>query len=88
MKWQVALVREHGVDFAVVVVKQSVLSGLRSTKDELVATFSLEFSRPAVLMAQDLRGVPEYYGRRDIVNFLANIFPEQLPWREFTLRAA
>jgi hypothetical protein len=85
VKGQVALVHEQGVDFAVVVVKSSVLSGPRSTQDEFVATFSIEFGCPAVLMAQDSRGVPKYYGRRDIVNFLANIFPEQLPWREFTL---
>ena len=69
-------------------MKPSVLSGPRSTQDDLVATFSVEFGCPAVLMAQDSRGVPRYFGRRDIVNFLANVLPEQLPWREFTLRAA
>lgn len=86
-KGQVALVREQGVNFAVVIVKPSVLHGPKSSKDDLVATFSLEFGAPAVLMAQDSRGVPTYYGRHDLVNWLKNVFPEQLPWREFTLAA-
>jgi hypothetical protein len=88
VKGQVALVREQGVNFAVVIVKSAVLAGPKSKKDDLVATFSVEFGGSAVLMAQDSRGVPTYYGRPDLVRFLANIFPEQLPWREFTLRAA
>jgi hypothetical protein len=86
-KGHVALVREQGVNFAVVTVKPSVLNRPKSSKDELVATFSLEFGAPAVLMAQDSRGVPTYYGRRDLVAWLSNILPEQLPWREFTLAA-
>ena len=85
-KGQVALVREQGQDFAVVVVKRHVLNS-RSASDEAVRAFSLEFGVPTVLMAQDARSVPTYYGRPDIVRFLQNIFPEQLPWREFTLAA-
>lgn len=87
MKGHVALVREQGVEFAVVIVKRHVLDN-HSQRDGAVASFSREFSRPAVLMAQDSRGTPTYYGRPDIVRFLRNISPERLPWREFTLRAA
>ena len=87
MKGQVALVREQGVEFAVVVVKRHVLNS-PSQRDEAVQAFSIEFGRPAVLMAQDSRGVPTYHGRRDIVRFLQNVLPEQLPWREFAMRAA
>lgn len=37
-------------------------------------------------MAQDSRGVPEYYGRDDIVRFLAGIPMESLPWKSWSLR--
>jgi hypothetical protein len=87
MKGHVALVREQNVEFAVVIVKPQLLRGSKSHQDEAVRAFSLEFGRPAVLMAQDSRGVPTYYGRPDLVRFLANILPEQLPWREYTIAA-
>jgi hypothetical protein len=84
MEGQVALIREQGINFAVVLVKSSVLHGAKSTKDSLVSTFSVEFGAPAVLMAQNTRGVPTYYGRSDLVDWLVNVPPERLPWREFT----
>jgi hypothetical protein len=88
MKGHVALIREQGVNFAVVVVKPSVLNGPRSTKDDLAAAYSREFSVPTVLMAQDSHGTPTYYGRRDLVQWLSNVIVDALPWREFTTRAA
>ena len=88
MKGHVALVREQGVNFAVVAVKPQVLTKPKGEKDDLVAAYSLEFDAPAVLMAQDARGRPTYYGRRDLVRFLSHVLVEQLPWREFTIRAA
>lgn len=88
MKGHVALVREQGVEFAVVAVKPHVLAKPKPQKDDLVSAYSLEFGVPAVLMAQDARGRATYYGRRDLVNFLFHVLVEQLPWREFTIRAA
>jgi len=90
MKGQVALVREQGVEFAVVLVKLQLLRGAKSEKDAAVRTWSIEFGRPAVLMAQDTRGEMEFYGRRDLSQWLANniLDPAQLPWREFTAKAA
>ncbi len=87
MKGHVALVREHGVEFAVVVVKPQVMHQGKSQKDEAVRAWTIEFEVPTVLMAQDSRGVPTYYGRPDLVRFLANHLPEQLPWREFNIAA-
>jgi hypothetical protein len=88
MKGQVALVCERGVTFAVVVVRPSVISGVKRERDEAVHAFSAEFGVPAVLMAQGSRGVPIYDGRADLVAFLAEVCAEQLPWREFEIRAA
>ena len=40
---------------------------------------------PIVLMAQNSRGVPTYYGRTDIVNFLRKVHPSRIPWKEYTV---
>src|SRR5690606_27613400 len=73
MRIQAALVREQGVRFAVVVVKRSALND-HSSRDGLRARFARVFSGvPVVLMAQDHRGTPTYYGRTDIVRFLQGV---------------
>ena len=83
MKGQVALVKEQGVRFAVVVVKQSTPQGPKHSQNESAAAFSTHFGMPTVLMAQDSRGRATYYGRPDIVRFLSHLYVEQLPWRDF-----
>jgi hypothetical protein len=88
MKGHVALVQEQDVRFAVVVVRPSVISGLKSERDDAVRAFSAEFGVPAVLMVHGSGGSPIYYGRPDLVEALADVRAEQLPWREFTMRAA
>ena len=83
MKGQVALVREQGVNLAVLVVKRHTLNN-RAECDRMIQSFSPEFDGvPVVLMEQDSRGVPTYYGRPDLVRWLQNVPPEQLPWRDF-----
>jgi hypothetical protein len=38
-----------------------------------------------VLMHQRPDGRPRYYGRPDIVRFLARISPSRLPWKSWSL---
>jgi hypothetical protein len=38
-----------------------------------------------VLMGQDSLGRPKFYGRRDIVNFLARVPLRAIPWRKYEL---
>ena len=81
--WNVALVREQGISFAVVSVRDSVLSS-GSERDQVVRAWSFELGVPAVLIgAQQHR----LYGRTDIVRFLGNVHPSRLPWRRMTLAA-
>lgn len=88
MKIQAAVVKEQGVTFAVVVVKPRVVSS-RHEAQRAAAAFTRYFpGMPIVLMAQDSRGTPTYVGRPDIVKFLANVFLESLPWKEFTFNRA
>ncbi len=85
MTFQGALIREQGVTFALVIVKQYVV------QNSLEATSTIRAFQPAfpgvpvVLMAQDYGGTPTYFGRRDIVGFLANTPLECIPWQEFTI---
>ena len=84
MRFEGALIREQGVDFAVLVVKRSVLNSA-GRAGETIGQFQLHFGRPVVLMAQDTGGIPAYSGRRDLVRFLANVPLGAIPWRRFTI---
>ena len=84
MQFEGALLREQGVKFAIVIVKQHVLNcSTQATKTS--NQFRHHFACPIVLMAQDARGVPSYRGRRDLVRFLANVPMRAIPWKKFTL---
>jgi hypothetical protein len=83
-----AVVNEQGVTFGIAVVRSSLLNR-PGTRDEAVLEFSQAFGGiPTVLMAQDGQGIPTYYGRKDIVDFLASIPMEAIPWGRYTLRSA
>ena len=84
MSFDAALVREQGVEFAVVSVKSHVLSSQSSRSDAIDAASSQFPGLPIVLMSQDSRGTPTYWGRKDIVRFLSNVPFELLPWRRFS----
>ena len=80
-----ALVREQGVNFAVVVVQQHVLRS-PTERDPLARRFATLTGTPlVVLMAQDATGRATYWGRRDLVQFLANVPHQALPWKRYQL---
>lgn len=85
VKVQAALIREQGVNFAVVVVKRHVLTAT-DQRETLRGQISQVFGAvPTVVMAQDAKGVAMYNGRRDLVSWLSNVYVESLPWKEYTL---
>lgn len=84
MRFQGAVIREQGVTFAIVIVKRQVLDN-RSEAQRTAAAFVPLFSGvPVVLMAQDGRGTPTYFGRSDIVRFMSRIPLSAVPWKEYT----
>jgi len=88
MQFEGALVQEQGQTFAIVVVKRNVGTGGDSERRKAAASFASVFPGvPIVLMWQDARGVPEYWGRPDIVKFLASIDMTRIPWQRYTLAA-
>jgi len=82
-QWEIALVKEQGISFAVASVKDSVVIN-RSQADGVIRALSLRLGQPVVLLgAQQHR----LYGRTDIVRFLRNAHPLQLPWRRMDIAA-
>lgn len=85
MRVQGAVIKEQGVTFAVVVVKQHVVSNTSAAQDAIESFTPVFGGLPIVLMAQDSRGVPTYYGRRDLSRFMASIPLRAVPWREYSI---
>lgn len=78
-----AIVKEQGVTFAIAIVRPSVLNS--PDKDEILASMSQAFDGlPTVLMGQDHNGVPTYYGRNDIVEFLADVPIDAISWSTYS----
>ena len=85
MQFEGAVIREQGITFAVVIVRKAVID-FRQQADRAIRTCSGAFpGMPVVLMAQDSRGTPTYYGRPDLSRFLANTPLGAIPWRRYTL---
>ena len=71
MRFQGAVIKEQGITFGIVVVKPSVLQTPSSRANMQrfgVQAFGI---MPIVLMAQNARGVPTYWGRKDVVGVLS-----------------
>ena len=85
MRIQGAVIKEQGVEFAIVIVKKYVVDN-KFQADKAIHDFSPFFPEiPLVLAAQDHRGRFTYYGRDDISKFLASINPSRIPWKEYTV---
>jgi len=88
MQLEAALVKEQGQTFAVVVVRSSVHAGGDRALREAAQSFRPVFPGvPIVLMWQDGRGVPTYWGRPDIVRFLSKLQFSRLPWKSWSVAA-
>lgn len=86
MQFQGAVIKEQGVTFAVVIVKPHVLNN-HVEANQLIGSYqqSVFGSIPVILMAQDSRGIPTYYGRRDIADFMSRVSLHAIPWKEYTI---
>jgi len=85
MTFQGSLITEQGITFAIVIVKPHVLNNSIEA-NRLRNSFTSVFGNaPIILMAQNNSGVPTYYGKPDIVKFLANISPSRIPWKQYTI---
>lgn len=72
-----AIIKEQGVTFAVVCVKESVIRNTFEAQ-RTVAAFQSEFGMPATLWGDKNQTV---YGRPDLMRFLQRLHVSQIPWR-------
>ncbi len=85
MTFEGAVIREQGVTFAVMAVQSHVLN-MRSDADDVIQSFRGVFGGiPVVLMSQDGRGRPTYYGRPDIARFMSGVPLGMVRWKRYTL---
>lgn len=85
MRVQGAVIREQGQTFAVVVVKPHVIQNRSEAADAIRGFTPIFGGVPVVLMAQDSRGRPTYFGRPDISRFMASVPMHAIPWREYAI---
>ena len=83
MTFEGAVLKEQGVSFAIVVVKEHVLNNSSECNNARIGFQTIFTRMPIILMAQNSRGIPRYQGRTDIVNFLANVHPSRIPWKRY-----
>ena len=83
MTFEGAVIKEQQVTFAVVVVKRHIVDNPTEAA-RTIASFQPVFPRmPVVLAAQDAFGRLQYFGRKDIAQFLASVPANAIPWRKY-----
>ncbi len=85
MRFQGAKIKEQGVTFGIISVKPEVLHNEAQAASIQRFGVSVWGMIPIVLMAQNSRGIPTYYGRKDIVGFLSHVPFHAIPWREYSV---
>lgn len=85
MKVQGAAISLAGQNFAVVLVGMDLVQN-PGEADMAIDSMQPAFGGvPVVLMAQNDRSSPTYYGDQAIVALLADVPVEKMPWKEYTV---
>jgi hypothetical protein len=85
MTFDGAVIREQGVTFALVVVKHHVVQSRFEAARAITAFRPCFPGVPIVLVGQDSRGTPTYFGRPDIARFMASVPMSAVPWKTYTI---
>lgn len=82
-KVQFARIREQGITFGVVVVKDSAVDDV-SERNGTVAYWSRYLGCPTILLGANRH---RYYGRTDLVRFMSTVPFHAIPWRTADIAA-
>ncbi|MCB8818715.1 MULTISPECIES: hypothetical protein [Desulfosporosinus] len=87
MSYQIdgAVVKEQDITFAIVVVKPHIIKSSVETQAARDAYRHIFPGMPIILMGENAEGKPAYYGRKDIVKFLAKVDPHRIPWKRYII---
>lgn len=80
-KVQFARIREQGITFGVVVVKDSAVNDV-SNRNGTVAYWSRSLGCPTVIIGANHH---QCYGRNDLVRFMASVPIQAIPWQTGTI---
>jgi hypothetical protein len=83
MKVQGAAVSLGGKNFVVVLVGMEVVQSPGEADMAIDAMRPSFGGVPVVLMAQNEKGSPTYYGDEDLVRLLAGVPVDEMPWKEY-----
>lgn len=78
-----AVIIEKGVTFAVIHVAPEVTRYTIKSTQTRRALMRFFPGMPIILMSLTNDGKPQYYGRKDIVDFLNSIRINQIPWKKY-----
>lgn len=78
----VALMKEKGISFAVVLVKQHAMIDINLRK-EVIGRCRLLFQCDEVVLAYDNYSGTKYYGRHVLTNFLRQYPASSLPFKQY-----
>jgi len=81
--WQVALVREQGIEFGVICVADNVIDD-PNRREKVCQWWTMHLGRPVALVGARRHRT---YGRYDIVRWLRSVHPSRLPWRQMNVAA-
>lgn len=81
MRFQGALITEQDVTFAIAVVQPHVVGDQKKYEQLMPILEPIFPGVPIILMTINPQGVPIFYGRQDIVNFLTKVPIQTIPWR-------
>ncbi|GAB6153558.1 hypothetical protein JCM17380_23080 [Desulfosporosinus burensis] len=87
MSYQIegAIVKEQDITFAIVVVKPHIIQSNSEIQEARNAYSHVFPGMPIILMGKDSQGNATYNGKKEIVNFLAQIDPGRIPWRRYII---
>lgn len=87
MSYQIegAIVNDQGVKYAIVVVKHDVVQHIGENEEAINAYRHIFPGMPIILLGKDWQGKSTYYGPKEIVNFLATVDPNRIPWRRYII---
>ena len=78
-----SVIIEQGVTFAIIMV-QPVITQYTVRSVQFRWAIQPYFPRmPIILMSQHKHGTPDYYGRKDIVEFLKTVPLDKIPWKTY-----
>ena len=84
MQFQGTVIKSQGVTFALVVVREHVIADEWEANNFIKSVQTTFPNMPIVLMAQNTKGTPAYYGRRDIVDFMGTVNLESIHFKIYT----